>query len=133
MHMKRRSLTIAILCLACCTSAGCAWTEGGVRKTVVIGFGVIESTPVPTDEHDHSASISNTRVLGIFLGGAPGFSGFVAGYAQSQSVEVSTEANALIETVTYDDGTLRVNVSPVIVRPDEVVPAGIPADKGDDR
>jgi len=94
---------------------GCTWTDGGVRKSLVIGIGIVETSPAPTVEVGESTRISNVRMLGVFFGETPAFSGFLAGYAQSQRVEVPVNAEALIEATTYDDGSLHVKVQPIVI------------------
>ena len=125
--MRRLATLAPIVCLAL-SGSGCAWTEGGVRRTLVIGFGVIETVPVSTEQTESAVAVSNTKMLGVFLGGAPGVNGLVAGYMRSQSVGVSVDAEALVEAVSCENGTLQVCVRPIVVRADG---SSVEPDEGD--
>jgi len=79
-----------ILLLPLC---GCIpYTEGNVRHTIVVGFGIV-STPV---KQDPELVVARVKGLGITASSVPGLK-LGVGFTSSMTIAVSTNVNALVD------------------------------------
>jgi len=86
---------------------GCSWVDGDVRKSLVLGFAVVEYRE---HQDDTGVQASYSKISGVLCGEHSHFRGLLVGSARCQQTQVPVDANAVVNSEIKRDGELSVTI-----------------------